>query len=410
MHNHYSLPPFEIQDSSTSLNKSRMTNITLVMVMPNITLHSFEGTHYEIGIQQGRAVRGLIHKALEEIPKFEAIKSIKPKLLPTSLFLALAKRRATKLLKGDIFEYYPKQAQRLEGIAKGAEIDLQNLLFMQSIELLPAVRESDYRLEACTSLGVGPKRTTTEETIVAKNFDYPPDFAPYHLTCNTKPTEGYQTLGCTMAPLPGMLDGMNECGLSVTYNFPDSMDVPNNFVPLSMVLQEMLESCKTTDEAVKFLIKAKRGGQGGLLMLADAGNEIRAVEITSNHAAVRETREGHIINTNSFQTTEMQRYEIPHSAVFVDLNLKVHESSEQRFKRAQALLKGKAKMGENEIASIMRDHGEDNKPSIMTVCRHGPSREFSTTLRSMIIYPNRRAIKVLYGNPCQNEYTEFTFS
>ena len=130
--------------------------------------------------------------------------------MPMSLFMSLVKSRATKSLKNDIFQYYPKQAERLKGIAKDAEIDLSWIFFTQSMELLVTFGSSIIRVPACASLGFNPQRTTTGETIIAKNMDYPNHFSPYHLTCLTKPTEGYQTLGCKMVPLPGMIDGMND--------------------------------------------------------------------------------------------------------------------------------------------------------------------------------------------------------
>ena len=379
--------------------------------MPAVTSQVFSGSHYEIGVQQGRAVSGSIQKALAQIPHFEAVKLMKPRLLPASLFLLLAKRRATKLLMNDIFGYYPKQAQRLKGIAEGAGINMSTALLLQSMEMLTG--KPSFHVEACTSLGFSPQRTSTNETIVAKNFDYPNDFAPYHLTCETKPEEGYKTLGCKMGPQPGMLEGINEHGLAVTYNLAYTTETPSNFVPLSIVLQEMLETCKTTDEAVKFMTQAKRGGHEALLMLADAEDSLKTVEITSNHAATRDTANEQIINTNHYLTPEMQQHEIPHNAIYSGkiakemLGTRVHESSEQRLKRAQELLKGKTKIDENKIITILRDHGKDNKPSMFTICRHA---EYASTLRSVIFYPNRKAIKLLYGNPCQNEYTEFKFS
>ena len=380
-------------------------------VMTKVESHTFSGDDHEMGVQQGRAVRGLIFDAIEQIRTSEAVMLMKPRLLPAPLFLMMAKRRAAKLLKGDIFEYYPRQAQRLEGIAEGAGIDLSTILFMQSMELL--IGKPDFRLQACTSLGFSPQKTTTKEMMVAKNFDYVNDFAPYHLTRETIPKERYKTLGCTMAPLPGMVDGMNEHGLTVTYNLAYTTERPKYFAPLSMVLQEMLETCRSVDEAVKFLTYAKRGGHDALLMLADADGHMRTVEITSNHASTREMTDGQIINTNHYLTEEMQQLEIPHNAVYIGrvpkelIDVRVHESSEQRLKRAQELLKNDIGIDESTIIAILRDHGRDDKPSINTICRHG---DYASTLRSVILYPNRRAMKVLYGNPCRNEYDELTFS
>jgi len=136
------------------------------------------------------------------------------------------------------------------------------------------------------------------------------------------------------------------------------------------------------------------------------------VEAVSNYKATRETVDNQIIDTNHYHTSEMQKHEVPHNAVFSGkvpkalVGTRVHESSEQRLTRAQELLKGKAKINEKRIIEVLRDHGKDDKPSNLTICQHG---EFVSTLRSVIFYPKRRIIKVLYGNPCQNEYAEFTF-
>jgi len=124
-----------------------------------------------------------------------------------------------------------------------------------------------------------------------------------------------------MAPLPGMIDGMNEHGLTVTYNLAFSTEEPVCHAPLSLALQEMLETCKNTEEAVKFIANAKHAGNG-LLMLGDAEGDVRTVEISHNHAATRKPIESQIINTNHYLTEEMQKYEVPRNAVFSEKALK----------------------------------------------------------------------------------------
>jgi len=377
-----------------------------------VKFYSFSGTHHEIGVQQGKASSEQIREAFKKIPNYEFVKLMKPRLLPTPLFVWMAKRQAAKLLKNDVFEHYPKEAERMSGIAEGAETDMTSILFLQAMELL--VSKPSYRLEACTTLAFGPSRTTTRETIVGKNFDYVSALEPYQLTCETEPKEGYATLGCTMAPLAGMLDGMNEHGLTVTYNLAYTLDEPKCYAPLSMALQEMLETCKNANEAAQFIVQAKRGGHDAVLTLADAEGNIKNVEITSNHSTTSNMTDGQAINTNHYKSREMQRYEIPRNAVNFGrgtpkehLGVRVHESSEQRLKRAQELLKDKEKVDETKITAILRDHGEDNKPSMLTICRHA---DFASTLRSVVFYPNRKTIKVLYGKPCENQYDELKFS
>jgi hypothetical protein len=107
----------------------------------------------------------------------------------------------------------------------------------------------------------------------------------------------------------------------------------------------------------------------------------------------------------------MQKIEIPHNAIFSEkaskewIGKRLHESSEERLKRAQDLLTTK-NIDEATITSVLRDHGVDSHPSNLTLCQHG---EYNSTLRSVILYPSKRSIKVLYGKPCQNTYTEFAF-
>jgi len=374
--------------------------------------HTFSGTHYEIGVEQGRATRDLLHQGIGMMPGFMERRRAKPGWMPMSLFLSLARRRAGKTLKEDMKRYYPRQMERLEGIAEGAGIDMSWVFLFQALELMVTYAPSTVQVPACTSIGVNPHRTVTHETLVAKNFDYPNEFLPYHLTCLSKPKGGYQTLGCTMVNLPGMLDGMNEHGLTVTMNSAFSTEEPICFAPPSLVLREMLETCKTTEDAVDFILKAKHGGNG-IITLADAEGDLRTVEISHNHSATRDPIEGLLINTNHYFTDEMKRYEIPHEAVFNEKAMKhlvgrrVYRSSDERLKRGQYLLEGMRSIDENALVSILRDHGEHNSPSNYTICQHG---EYASTLRSCIFYPKRRTIKVLYGNTCQNEFFEFAFS
>jgi len=381
------------------------------VALATVTLQAFSGSHHDIGVQQGRVVRQSVREALDRMPNFETIRLMKPKLMPTSLFLALAKRRAAKLLRNDIFEYYPKQAERLKGCAEGAGLSMNTLLFMLSLELL--VGRPSYVLQACTCLGFSPQRTATGEAIVAKNFDYLNDLGPYQLTCETKPQEGYRTLGSKIGPQPGMLDGMNEHGLAVCYNLAYTTETPSCYAPLSFALQEMLETCRNTEQAVEFITKAKQGGHDALLTIADSEGSMKTVELTPNHAAVREMSDNQIVNTNHFLTSQMQHYEIPHNAVYSGkvpkemLGVIVHQSSEVRLKRAQELLKRKSKIDEGTIVKVLRDHGAENKPSMLTICRHA---EFASTLRSVMFNLNEKTIKVVHGNPCQNEYAEFAFS
>ena len=379
-----------------------------------LRMETFTGSHHEIGIQQGEAIRGLMNRMMQVLPELDAFRLMKPRLLPTSLFLFFAKRRAVDLLEEDISHFYPSQAERMRGISEGCGLDLPMLMLLQSMEILIGkVTEAHYRLDACTSLGFEPQRTTEGEPIIAKNFDYLNELEPFHLACRTRPSGRFQTMGCTMAPLPGMLDGMNEHGLTVTYNLGYTTDEPEVNAPLSMALQEMLETCRTTAEAVEFITKTKQGGHDALLMIADEEGDIKAVELTPRRSSTRRPTGGLIVNTNHYHTEELLRHEIPRNAIWdgdvheLLVGQRIFESTERRFSRAMELLEDLERVNEEWIRKILRDHGAGGEPSDKTLCVHG---EISSSLRSMIFYPRLRKMKLLYGRPCQNEFEEFTFS
>ena len=52
-------------------------------------------------------------------------------------------------------------------------------------------------------------------------------------------------------------------------------------------------------------------GAGPLITLADPSGDIKTVEMSSHYAVVRETTNGQAINTNNYQTDEMQAREVP---------------------------------------------------------------------------------------------------
>jgi predicted choloylglycine hydrolase len=348
----------------------------------------FAGSDFEVGFQQGRSCSENINRAIKKVFALEQIMQKKPRLLPTPVFVMLAKRRADKLLRKDLLGLYPKQAERIRGIADGAEVDFSSLLFIQMLELLFA---------GCTSLGFFSRVTSPSETILAKNFDYASFAEPYAIVCETQPDKGYKSLCCRLTPLTGTLDGMNEYGLSVTYNLARSVDERQCYVPTSMILQEMLETCKNTQEGVNFLTKAKTGGHDGIITLADAEDNIKTVELSCQHVKIQEPESDIMINTNHFQTPEMKSIE----------KVPVYPNSIRRFERAKCLLENKKNINENFIKAVLRDHGIQNSPCDATICMHG--KQFGTC-RSMIMYPRKRLITLLFGHPCEREYNKIKFS
>lgn len=378
------------------------------MAQTIVELLQLAGADSEMGMQQGKHAEAMIRDALGVVQNLDALKSAKPAWMPQSLFLSLAKRRLSRPLWRDIQEFCPRQAERIESLAHGAHAELRDILFLQSLEML--IGTPHFAADACTCLAFAPSQTSTNEVIVAKNFDYMRLLAPYQIACESKPTGRYANLSFKMGSLPGAIDGMNEHGLTLVYNLAHTTDRKMHDVPLSLVIQEILETCKTTEEAVELVSQAKIGGHAALLTVADARGTIKVVELTSIHRAVREPEEGRVINTNHYQIAEMKGYEVPKNAVYAGNSpykgKRIHESSESRYDRAHQMLSASRTVDEAGILAVLRDHGGDTEPSKNTICNHGL---IGRTIRSTVFYPNRRKIKALYGNPCENEYGDIGF-
>jgi predicted choloylglycine hydrolase len=371
----------------------------------------FKGSPYEIGVQHGVYYRDLIREATVRITKAATFKAAKPLYLPTPLFYSLAKSRALRLLRDDLYTYYPESAEQLEGVAKGAGVDLSTALFFMYLELA-GVGETRFSVDACTAIGFSPEVTECGEAVIVKNMDFYNDYAFMLTARKAVPDDGYSVYGNTAASYPGMIDGMNEHGLSVTYNLAYTTEKPTHYVPLSLAIQKTLQSCETTEEAVEHITRATRGGDA-LLMIGDAEGTLRTVEISSTEAAVREPQGSVLVNTNHYHTEKMKRIEVPPNAVHPEdaapelRGKPVYLSSTTRWDRVNELLAEGGKFSEERIHRIMSDHGSDAMPSRLTICRH---HDLVSTLYTMVYYPERRSIKVLYGNPCRNELSEMAFS
>jgi len=372
-----------------------------------VRLFEMQGDHYEMGYQQGLQMGEAIQHLLANLHQVEAFQAEKPPLLPFKVFVTVAMRRAVGEMWSDLSENYPHQKKRMEGISKGADIDEAMLFLALAGELILA--QINYRLGACTAVGVGAEKSAMGEPMVIKNFDYPEYFQPYYVTRLCRPVEAASTLDVTVAPLAGSHDGINEHGLCISYNYGYGTDMPNVNVPITMLVQEALENCTNTREAIDFLAAGKRSG-GAILLVADASGDMVTVELSSNFSGIRDPRDGIIINTNHYKCREMTSYDIPRNAYYTNKNvralrgIRVHESSELRYSRAEQLLSDMETISMKDLLSVFCDHGESGRGDDNTICRHGAY--FATTC-SVIMLPFSKRLLVTYGHPCDSVFSDF---
>ena len=363
-----------------------------------------------MGRRQGAMFSEWLHKAREILKESEEFELMRPKLLPRKLFMLIAEMGMWIKYTAHIKQFYPKQFERLIGIARGAGVRPEFVMLMQSFEA--ELNKSHFRVPgACSAVGVRGTRAKDEEPMIIKNFDYPDNFREMYMTKRDNPEGRNRVLSVSVMPLPGNHDGINEHGLCIAYNYGYGQDKPRINVPLTIVVQEALETCRTTQEAVDFISRSKRCG-GALLMICDAQGDLRTLEVSNTKAEERRPQHSVLINTNHYLTEPLAAIDIPVDAVYDKgspaklVGRRCRESTEARYARALELLAAHDVIDEDVLLKIFSDHGPDEIPCDNTICRHN---DYFITTCSIMFFPVRRKLRVAYGNPCDTPYREFGF-
>lgn len=378
------------------------------------------GDHREMGRAQGAACRGdlaQLEKVLLEVAGVAQDGRLAPLRHLGRPVAGAAGRIGQRLLGGDLTRLHPHHVERLRGIAEGADLPLHRMFVGPLVELV--LNRASYRRAApgaCTAVALSGARTRTGEALIAKNFDYPPASGALHLTRLSRPEGAGRaaSLEVTKAPLSGSHDGVNEHGLAVTYNYGHFRGKAGARVSISVLVQEVLESCRTVDQAIARLRAHARSG-GALIMLADADGTIASVELGPDTMAVR--RGDLLVHANHASTAELAARDVPKDAVFPRWMMpaalrgkRVQQSSEERHRRAEELARALApgEAGEEGLTALLADHGPGDAAGPGdddTICRHGP---YYATTCAVVLRPRSRSMRLRVGWPCEGDFSDLS--
>lgn len=314
---------------------------------------------------------------------------------------------ARRMIARDLKAHYPRHYDRMCGIAAGAGVPLHWLFVGPGVELLlnhPSVRRP---VGACTALGVTGARARRGEPMIAKNFDYPDAARATYMVRVSRPRRRglAASIDVTNAPLAGSHEGINEHGLAMAYNYGHFKGSPGARVSITTLAQELLEECRTVDDALDRLQRRPRAGSA-ILMLADAGGALASVEVAPDAIAVR--RGDALAHANHAVCDDMVDRDIPHDAVLSRWNpgpvrgARVHESSEHRHRRAAELLDDAGAVSERDLERFIADHDGKDGCDDHTICRRGP---YYQTTCAVQLFPQRRTLKVMFDSPCRGTWT-----
>jgi Acyl-coenzyme A:6-aminopenicillanic acid acyl-transferase len=372
------------------------------------------GGPWEMGFAQGDTLRTRIQQAHQIVNQLEAFRLMKPRCMPLGVFRKLAEMRAAQTLDAAFAADFPDFRHRLGGICKGAGVNLKALYLFSAMESMLSEKNDATTIPppgACSALAIRSQRSATGEPIIARNFDYLPLVRPLYTMRKTRPRRGFESLEFTMAPFAGAVDGVNEKGLCITYDYAYATDTsPKPSVPLSILIAEALQRCASTSEAAAWIQSRQRWG-AGLLMIADASGDIASMELSSTRSAVRRPADGEdvIFHTNTFSTANMRAIQIPDNAIYTEQAPEflrgrlLHESAFERARRLETLVEQAHTLDVNALAAIMADHGAHGEASDTTICVHSP---YWSTTASLQLFPRSRRMRVAFDSSCHARYHE----
>jgi hypothetical protein len=372
------------------------------------------GDNIQMGRAQGERLSARIREGSTSLHRFESLQARKPRCLPFWVFQRLAERKTTEFLEAALGDV-PWAQERLRAISQGSKVRYSALCLLNSIEPLLSSLGGCVATpapQACSAVAVRGRRSSGGEPIIARNFDYPPIVQPYFIMRESRPAGGYRSIDFTSAPLVGTVDGMNEHGLAITYNYAYAIDVsPRPAPPISVRIAEALAECRTVTEAAELVGGRTRAG-GGILMLADASGDLGSLELSSTRCHLRRPAgdEDLIFHTNAYASAEMRGVQIADNAVFAAgapaglRGRRLHESSERRNARFRQLTDAAEVWGPQELQTLMADHGPDNRPGDFTPCTHGVVWSTTATLQ---MFPRLRQMRVSFASACTAEYSTY---
>lgn len=240
------------------------------------------GTHYEMGLEQGRLFRHVIQANVHTWVMRHAF------LFSDAQMDAFVEesRRSDEALAPWVFK-------ELQGIAEGSGVALPWIqrLHWRLWNKLPAPPPAG---TACTAIGL---IAADEGPVVGGTLDDPRDS---YVLIRRIPRDGIPHLMIHWAGTVWGHNGVNEAGLAIASAsvgwFEPKLPMPKEVYGLpGTTSRQLLETCATVSEGLAFLRRARTFGS---LVLADASGAMSAVQTYGPCLAVEEPKDGMIFLTN----------------------------------------------------------------------------------------------------------------
>ncbi|MEM3986683.1 MAG: C45 family peptidase [Candidatus Methanomethylicia archaeon] len=308
-------------------------------------------------------------------------------------------------LRSDRLKYVPERfLEECRGIAEGAGVRFEEILFLD----FGLVFEQIFKFE-CTAFAIPRSYSVDGSIMLLKNRDL--GFRRFHpQVLAYSNIDGYNRfLGVVSAGSVCWYQGVNEKGL-IAFNTATPSEIIDPVkaqgMGIAILIRRILEECDDVDEALK-LVFDFGGGVSSNLFLADY-NRIVVVELKAGLTPyVWEIKEPDCRANHYLLHVNPEPKE--------PLEVLTRNYTLLRYARGKMLLKGKEKIGVDDLVEFSRDHF--NGPGPASICRHPPMvgsplvKLLSSTTLSAQIFKVGEGIEVYtaLGYPCQTNFIHTVF-
>jgi hypothetical protein len=154
----------------------------------------------------------------------------------------------------------------------------------------------------CSAFAATAPRTTDGHMIVGRLFDFEggPRFDLDKVVFTVRPANGLRFMHVAWSGMTGAVTGMNEAGLWVSINAADSAGLVFCGRPIVMVVREILQDCRTIDEAIAVLTRSQVFVSDGVLIASAKENRSVIAELGPTGLGIRPAHDGLVVLTNHF--------------------------------------------------------------------------------------------------------------
>jgi len=341
------------------------------------------GDNWERGFSHGSQCAGLIKRNIE------ICKSLCCFMRKVSWERLLSDvKRFDKAIR----KYDPDLYREMEGIAVGADVSTDEIIFLNvRTELMNAVwNKAAFTNEGCTSIFVGPERTVDHKIYVAQTWDWIEDAKEVIIMLHSDDQKGHQFITVTEAGIIGSM-GINNKGVAVLLNYLPVREINTHGTPYHILLRRVLEShsmsdaqCHVIRSPIAFALN---------VIIADSKGQAIDMELTAKGTDLRYPINNQLVHTNHLLSRRLQVREVK----------ALHLQSVMRLKTANEVLHSNNKIELNHIKQLFSEHKQ--KP--FEICKHAKNKNDACTVYTIIMEQKEQKLYLSYGLPCQNDFITY---